>query len=243
MSSTAGAGPQIDLQPLEPEQPSARTRWIDLALVLFIGFADPITIAIFGLFHPAYVGSSTKYPGLSIAYLVLRHGTAFLALWYVFSRQRRSISSIGLGFRFSDPFKGFGLMILAGIIVAWLHSLVHGIDHVLGIVPDTRFVADSGWKERSFSELIHSISSPIFEEVLVRGYLMTEMIELGKPVVLAILTSVLLQTSYHVYYGLGSAVALSGAFIVLAAYFAESRRLTPVIFAHLFWDLILYFAH
>src|SRR5689334_2385624 len=111
MSSAPGAGPQVDLQPrLEPVQPSARTRWIDLGLVLLIAFADPIVIAVFALFHPEYVASPTRYPGLSVAYLILRHGTAFLALWYVLSRQRRGIRSIGIDFRLSDPFKGAGLM-------------------------------------------------------------------------------------------------------------------------------------
>ena len=239
--SSAGIGPQIDLQPLEPGAPSARTRWIDLGLVLLIAFADPIVIAVFALFHPEYVASPTRYPGLSVAYLILRHGTAFLALWYVLSRQRRGIRSIGIDFRLSDPFKGIGLMILALILVAGLHFLVTSLDHVFGIVPDTRLVADKGWKDRSFAELFHNVSSPIFEEVLVRGYLMTEMIELGKPVALAIAASVILQTSYHVYYGLGRAVALSGVFIVFAAYFAKSRRLMPVILAHLSWDVILYF--
>ena len=242
MSSAPGAGPQIDLQPLpEPVQPSARTRWVALGLILLIGLADPIVTAIFALFHPEYVASPTRYPGFSVTYLLVRHGTAFLALAYVFSQQRRSIRSIGLGFRHTDPFDGFWLMILAGIMLLVLHFVIISIDHAFGITPDTRFVANQGWKDRSFAELFHSISSPIFEEVLVRGYLMTEMIELGKPVALAIAASVILQTSYHVYYGLGRAVALSGVFIVFAVYFAKSRRLTPVILAHLLWDVILYF--
>jgi membrane protease YdiL (CAAX protease family) len=240
MSSSPGIGPQINPQPL-PEQPSARKRWIDLGLVLIIAFADPIVSAVFALFHPEFAASPMRYPGLSISYLILRHGTAFLALWYVLSRRQRSIRSIGLEFRFSDPFKGVGLMILAFILVAGLHFLVISVDHAFGIVPDTRTVADAGWKQRSVAELIHDFSSPIFEEVLVRGYLMTELIELGKPVAFAIAASVILQTSYHVYYGLGRAVALSGVFIVFAAYFAKTRRLTPVILAHLFWDMILYF--
>jgi membrane protease YdiL (CAAX protease family) len=120
---------------------------------------------------------------------------------------------------------------------------VHGFDHTFGIIPDTRHVVDVGWKGRSVTEFIHCIFSPIFEEVLVRGYLMTEIIELGKPSGLAILASVILQTSYHVYYGFGTAVGLSGAFLVFAAYFSKRRRLMPIVLAHLFWDLTAYFLH
>ena len=212
-----------------------------MGLVLFIGFADPILIAFYALFHPSYVSSPSSYPALSLAYLLLRHGTAFLVLAYVFWRQGRGLRSIGIGFRWSDPFKGVGLMILAFIVTAGLYYLIHGIERAFGIVPDTRSIPRTGWKERSIVDLIHGTSSPIFEEVLVRGYLMTEFFELGKPVALAITASVVLQTSYHVYYGLGTALSLSGVFLVFAAYFAKSRKLMPIIFAHLFWDLTLYF--
>jgi membrane protease YdiL (CAAX protease family) len=242
--SSAGTQPTIEQLPGDPQlTPSPRTRWIDLGLVLVVSFAEPILIAVYALFNPAYVALPSPRPGLSIVYMLLRYGTAFLALAYVFSRQRRNLRSIGVGFRWSDPLKGFGLMVLAAIVVAILHSAVRSFDHAFGIIPDARQVAADGWKERSVSDFIHDLSAPIFEEVLVRGYFMTEMIELGKPVALAIIASVILQASYHVYYGLGKAVALSGVFIVFAVYFANSRRLMPVLLAHLFWDLTLYFSH
>lgn len=242
--SSSGIQPTIEQHLSDPQlAPSARTRWIDLGFVLLISFAEPIAIAAYALFNPSYVASPSAYPGLSVVYMLLRYGTAFLALAYVFSRQRRNLRSIGIGFRWSDPLKGVGLMILAAIVAAAFHIVLRSFQHAAGIIPDARHVAYSGWKERSATEFLHDISAPVFEEVLVRGYLMTEMIELGKPVNLAVWTSVILQASYHVYYGLGSAVALSGVFIVFAVYFAKSRRLMPILLAHLFWDVTLYFSH
>jgi membrane protease YdiL (CAAX protease family) len=240
--SSAGTQPTIE-QPLEQPQVTPRARWIDLGLVLFISFAALILVAVYALFHPQYVASPPEHPALSVAVMLLRDGSALMVLAYVFSRQKRGLGSIGIRFRWSDPFIAVGLMILAAIIVAGLHFLIRGIDNAFGIVPDTRPVANAGWKEHSVTELIHDISSPIFEEVLVRGYLMSELIALGKPIAVAITASVVLQASYHLYYGLGSAVALSGVFLVFAAYFAKSRKLMPVILAHLFWDLTLYFFH
>jgi membrane protease YdiL (CAAX protease family) len=165
------------------------------------------------------------------------------ALAYVLSRQGRGIRSIGIGFRWGDPFRAVGLAVLAALAVTLLHLAVRALGHAFGVAPDLRHVADAGWKERSISELIHDISSPIYEEVLVRGYLMSEMIALGKPAGAAIVASVLLQSSYHLYYGIGTAVSLSGEFIVFAIYFASSRKLMPVLLAHLYWDLFVYFRH
>jgi membrane protease YdiL (CAAX protease family) len=174
---------------------------------------------------------------------LLQDGIAFLLLAYVFARQKRGAKSIGVEFRWSDPFKGFGLFILGAIVLKAFKYLVKSTDAALGISPDNRSVMHAGWKEHSITDLLGDISSPIFEEVLVRGYLMTEMLQLGKPQGAAIVASVVLQASYHLYYGWGTAIALSGFFLVLAVYFANSRRLTPVIYAHLSWDLIAYFSH
>ncbi|HEY6306035.1 MAG TPA: CPBP family intramembrane glutamic endopeptidase [Candidatus Angelobacter sp.] len=80
-------------------------------------------------------------------------------------------------------------------------------------------------------------AAPIFEETLVRGYLMTELIGLSWPAWLAAGASVALQTSYHLYYGLEGALSLGAGFVVSAVYFARSRRLMPVILSHLLWDL------
>jgi membrane protease YdiL (CAAX protease family) len=85
--------------------------------------------------------------------------------------------------------------------------------------------------------LIYDVASPVFEETLVRGYLMTELIGLSWPVWLAATVSFALQGSYHLYYGLPGALTLSSGFAILAIYFAISRRLWPVILAHFFWDL------
>jgi membrane protease YdiL (CAAX protease family) len=234
---------EITLLPGGDRQIAARSRWIDLIFVLFISFAGPILIAVYALFNPGYVAEPSTYPGLSAAYLLLRHGTAFGALAYVLSKQGRGIRSIGIGFRWGDPFRAVGLAVLAALAVTLLHLAVRALWHVFGVAPDLRHVADAGWKERSISELIHDISSPIYEEVLVRGYLMSEMIALGKPAGAAIVASVLLQTSYHLYYGVGTAVSLSGVFIVFAIYFASSRKLMPVLLAHLYWDVFVYFRH
>lgn len=243
MSST-GIGPQIEPQPLpEPGQPSARARWIDLGLVLLVGFAETILYAIYRLIYPYHATSPTPASVFGTVDLLLQDGIVFLLLAYVFARQRRGASSIGIGFRLSDPFKGFGLWLLGLIMVAAFHYLVKSFDSVFGIIPDSRSVMHAGWNEHAITDLLGDISSPIFEEVLVRGYLMTEMMQLGKPQGAAIIASVVLQTSYHLYYGWGEAIALSGFFVVLAVYFANSRRLTPVICAHLIWDLIAYFIH
>lgn len=80
--------------------------------------------------------------------------------------------------------------------------------------------------------------NPFFEELIVRAYLMTEVSALTGSWVLAGVASVLLQTSYHLYYGWGTALALGWQFAVFAAYYAWRRRIAPVIVAHGIFDVI-----
>jgi len=60
---------------------------------------------------------------------------------------------------------------------------------------------------------------------------------------LAIVASVALQTSYHLYLGTASALAAGAAFLVSACFYARFRRLTPVILAHGLWNLYVIVRH
>jgi membrane protease YdiL (CAAX protease family) len=79
------------------------------------------------------------------------------------------------------------------------------------------------------------IVNPFFEELIVRGYLMAEVIALGGSRNLAIIISVLVQVSYHIYQGLLRCVAVGAMFLVFSIYFSRTRKIGPVILAH-FWS-------
>jgi membrane protease YdiL (CAAX protease family) len=79
--------------------------------------------------------------------------------------------------------------------------------------------------------------NPVFEEMLVRAFLMSETILLTGSSTLAILFSTLLQTSYHVYQGAPYALAAGVIFLIFSVYYACTRRILPVILAHFIWDL------
>jgi len=81
------------------------------------------------------------------------------------------------------------------------------------------------------------ILNPLFEETLVRGYLTTELTELRHSVFLGTVISILFQASYHLYYGIFGTLVVGCGFTIFALYYAKSRRLMPIILAHLMWDL------
>ena len=82
-----------------------------------------------------------------------------------------------------------------------------------------------------------SLLNPFFEELIVRAYLMAEVIELTGSSTMAVALSVGVQFSYHLYYGWVGAISLSFFFLALALYYVRSRCAFPVIVAHGFLDV------
>lgn len=67
---------------------------------------------------------------------------------------------------------------------------------------------------------------------------MTEITGLTGSSALAVVVSVLVQFSYHLYYGWVGALSLCFPLVVFALYYAHSRRALPVILAHEFFDIL-----
>ena len=60
----------------------------------------------------------------------------------------------------------------------------------------------------------YSLLNPFFEELTVRAYLMSEVQDLTGSMNLAAFLSVVVQFSYHLYYGWTGAIALSFQFLI-----------------------------
>ena len=80
--------------------------------------------------------------------------------------------------------------------------------------------------------------NPFFEELIVRAYTMSEVMDLGGSRLLAILISVSLQMSYHFYQGVLRSIAIAATFTVFSIYFAKTRRIAPIILAHFCFDAL-----
>ena len=83
-----------------------------------------------------------------------------------------------------------------------------------------------------------SAITAITEETLVSGYLLTRLEQFGWTPQRALLLSLTLRTSYHVYYGLGFLFTIPVGYL-LSRSFQKHHRLTRPIVAHFFYDAVL----
>jgi membrane protease YdiL (CAAX protease family) len=88
-----------------------------------------------------------------------------------------------------------------------------------------------------FTTILFQFLNPIFEELIVRAYLMTEIKALTGSASKAILASTLLQMSYHFYQGAPVAFAHGATFLLWSIYYAKTNRIAPIILAHLYSDV------
>ncbi len=89
-------------------------------------------------------------------------------------------------------------------------------------ISDLRKLSDS-------VNFLFTFVNPFFEELLVRAFLITEIEAIFANTNLAATMSIVLQTTYHLYQGIRSALALSSSFTLFTLYYVRKRRILPVI--------------
>ena len=117
------------------------------------------------------------------------------------------------------------------------YTLVQGTHYLLYGAFATGPAAKEFFAHHSVVAIPLSLLNPFFEELIVRAYVMTEVIELTGSSTLAITLSVAVQFSYHLYYGWVGAISMSFLFAVFALYYLRSRSALPIILAHAIFDV------
>jgi hypothetical protein len=90
-----------------------------------------------------------------------------------------------------------------------------------------------------FYGILVSATTAVAEETLVNGYLLIRLDQLGWDRNWALVLSLTLRTSYHIYYGLGFLLTIPLGFYNTRS-FQKNGRLTRPILAHFLYDAVLF---
>jgi membrane protease YdiL (CAAX protease family) len=82
-----------------------------------------------------------------------------------------------------------------------------------------------------------AVTAGVTEEIVVRGYAQTRLEQLRAPVAVILLLPTALWGVLHVYQGVGAALTIFGLGLMYAWYFHRTRRLWPLILAHILFDM------
>ncbi len=176
---------------------------------------------------------------LDLAYQLLGIGfgvvPAFLAL-HLLARDRISARSIGVdGTRpRADLTRGVLLAAVIGIPGLLLYVAAHALGISATIVPSA--LPDVWWRIPVL--VLSAAMNATLEEVVVIGYLVTRLRQLGRGVPWAIGLAAVLRGSYHLYQGFGAFIGNAVMGVLFGWFFLRTRRVLPLIIAHTILDTV-----
>lgn len=215
-----------------------RLRVFELVLVCAIAFGGSILYSVSLLFTPAWRNSGSGT--LRWVHSGLMELSALALLWYVLARRSGSFRDLGLYYRKQD----LGWSVVVWLLGSVAFSLVYAGVYLTDYVSGTKSEATARVARLLFGGGISAVTiafqflNPFFEELIVRAYVMTEVRHLTGSIALAVTASTLLQMSYHFYQGVPLALAEGAMFLVFSLYYARTGRITPVILAHFYLDIV-----
>lgn len=137
-----------------------------------------------------------------------------------------------------------GRQIVWGLVLAAVIG-IPGLAFYLGAVAAgvNLQVAASGLTEtwwRPVVLVLAAVGNGAAEEILVVGYLLVRLRQLGVPPAVALVGTALLRGSYHLYQGFGGGLGNLAMGIVFALWWMRTRRLWPLILAHTLLDVVAF---
>lgn len=86
--------------------------------------------------------------------------------------------------------------------------------------------------------VLSAAGNAVLEEVVVVGYLVTRLRELGWSAGAAVAASAVLRGSYHLYQGFGAFLGNALMGVLFAVFFLRTRRILPLALAHAVLDIV-----
>jgi membrane protease YdiL (CAAX protease family) len=226
-------------------------KWLGWETVFVVGaFAFPAVAAAVVILARHFGGVSDlnefslplpRHVGVSFFLLLLEYSTTAVMVpiaLLLLARTGQSPASLGLERRTWRRDGIGGVALLAGIWVVNLIVLVP-----LSVVLDNKHLTNTASNSHVpayyvIYGLVLAATTAINEEVLVNGYFLTRLSQLGWSPRRAFALSLTVRTSYHVYYGVGLILTVPFGYLVTRSFQKRRRLLRPIV-AHFLYDAIL----
>jgi membrane protease YdiL (CAAX protease family) len=230
-------GQHTERNPLPSPGGSARVLRLELGLVLLLAFSPGILGLLFLTLGPegtAEVEAELVPSLVNLIFSLFLSWSPVLVIGYLLVRSREGWPGIGLTrFRPGDLGMGAVLWVASYVLVLVLALLFQYFgQREVDFLPEGLPL----WF-RVVQAVLIAVTAGVTEEVVVRGYAQTRLEQLRVPTAVILLLPTGLWGVLHVYQGLGAALTILGLGLMYAWYFHRTRRLWPVILAHVLFDM------
>lgn len=135
-----------------------------------------------------------------------------------------------------DALTGAALAALIGLPGLGLYLLAHRLGFSVTVAATT--IDDVWWRVPVL--VLWAFANAFAEELLVVGYAMTRLRQLGAGRWGATLASATLRGAYHLYQGFGAGLGNLVMGLIFGAYWQRRHRLWPLVFAHALIDTVAF---
>jgi len=224
--------------PVPPAPLPARTLREELLVVLSLSLLASAAYAIVSLLSGPVKGATVAvYPQVGLATQLLDIAFGLAPVWLVLYLVRRNREGPeGIGLSLDRPLQDAGAGVVLALVVGvvgigiYLGSVALGVNRYVIPVPLGHW-----WTVPVL--VLGAAQTALLEEVIVAGYLITRLRQIGWSPVVALVASAALRGSYHLYQGWGGFLgnALLGLFF--GWNFLRRRRTWPLVVAHFLVDV------
>jgi len=240
------AAPEPAPLPAAPVFSDRQMRIIELTMVCVLAFGysfiSSLNTWLYSVAHPAAdaVARASTTDELPWVGMVVQELSVLAVVWYVLLRRGKSFVQLGLTWKRSDLGWSVGLYWGGGLAYYLVYMGCHYCGLTGGHLGDAAYSVGKHLfgAQVAVMAVVFGFINPFFEELIARAYVMTEVKALGGSMFLAVVFSALLQASYHLYQGIPSMLGLAAVFFLYSLFYARTGRITPVVLAHLYTDVI-----
>ncbi len=175
--------------------------------------------------------------GYQLARIVLALAPVALA-WHFLARGGESLRSIGadLSQPGKDLVRGVALAAIVGGTGLALYLAAYAAGINLTVVPTS--LPDVWWRAPVL--VLLSIQNALLEEVLLAGFVLHRLQQLGWSPWRAVAVSAVLRASYHLYQGLGGFIGNLAMGVLFARLYQRWGRCMPLVVAHALIDIVAF---
>jgi membrane protease YdiL (CAAX protease family) len=248
---THEAGPQAGGQPgtrddgqpgtrggAQPGPPGRRVLRDEVLLVLALSLAASALYAVLDILSAPIRGiEAPLFADVGLAYQLLNIATStvpVLLVVHLLGRSGESLATIGLDTRrlWTDLRWGVGLAAVVGGVGLGIYILAVGLGVNRTVVP----IPPTGHWWTIPVLLLAAARSGLLEEVIVCGYLLRRLDQLGWSAGKALWASGLLRGAYHLYQGFGGFFGNLALGLFFGRLYQVRGRTTPLVIAHFLVD-------
>jgi membrane protease YdiL (CAAX protease family) len=213
------------------------------ALYSYVDIVNDLTrhVALNHLATGAIVGSKSSRPWFDLVYQLLGVVSGVMApllCIYLLFRSGESNHTIGLDWR--KPRFDLGLGATLAAVIGGAGLGLYLIAHALGIALTVVVSNLPAYWWRDIVLVLSAAQNALLEEVVVVGYLIHRLRQIGWSDRKALGASAFLRGSYHLYQGFGGFLGNAVLGLIFGAVYERWGRVTPLVIAHTLIDAVAF---